>query len=84
MWHLKGRLSRASAAVNVCIPTIKFNGITAQSSMDVNYYYGDAAPKNYNRIETPFNCFLNGGIYESRITHVVIFGVSGEVLHTKK
>lgn len=84
MWRLKGRFSQASASVNICIPQITFNGITAQSRMDVNYYYGDAVPKYYNRIEQPFNCFLNGGIYESRITHVVIFGVAGEVLHTNK
>jgi hypothetical protein len=84
MWHLKGRFSQASASVNVCIPTIKFNGISAQSRMDVNYYYGDALPKYYNRIEQPFNCFLNGGIYESRITNVVIFGIAGSSIHTDK
>lgn len=84
MWHLKGRFSFASASVGVTIPSITINGTIAYSNMVQRSYGGQAVPKYYNRLERPFNCFINGGIYEARISNVVIFGLSGSVIRNQR
>lgn len=83
MWHLKGRFSKASAAVGASVPLLSINGGNVYTSVAQKSYSGEAIPNNYNRVGNPFNAFLNGGIYESRITHVVIQGLAGTPVYTK-